>query len=175
MKNIWQKVSAGQNSGKQLTVKQQGNILLVSIMMLLALSLMMLKALHYQQENAMLMMMDEQNYLDAFLQAESSLEWGKVQLWRIDPQEPEGWVCLQQSEVHLKSCVKRYSDTTFLLKGIAQLKGMAQFTSREQIELYQWMKLMKQANQDTLIVIKLTPVESGWLDFCPVSQAAFCL
>ncbi|MDX7987102.1 DUF2509 family protein [Xenorhabdus sp. 12] len=172
MKNRWQKVSTDKNNGKQLAGKQQGNILLVSIMMLLALSLMMLKALHYQQENAMLMMVDEQNYLNAFLRAESSLAWGKVQLWQVDHQETGDWLCLQQPEFHLKSCLKRYSDTLFLLKGIAQL------TSREKIELYQWMKQVKQANQvnqNSLISIKLTPVESGWLDFCPVSQAGFCL
>ncbi|MBI6548867.1 YgdB family protein [Xenorhabdus lircayensis] len=154
---------------KRVADKQQGNILLVSIIMLLALSLMMLKALHYQQENAMLMMMDEQNYLKAFLRAESSLTWGKVQSWQINQQEMDGWFCLQQTEFHLKSCLKRYSDNLFLLKGIAQ------FTSGENLELYQWMKLMKNLNQDTLISIALTPVESGWLDFCPVPQAEFCL
>ncbi len=148
--------------------KQQGNILLVSIMMLLALSLMMLKALHYQQQSAMLMMLDEQNYLNAFLQAESSLAWGKIQLWQIDQQEINDWFCLQQAEFNLKSCLRHYSDNMFLLKGIAQ------WTSGEKLELYQWMKQMKSSNQDTLIAVKLMPVESGWLDFCPVSQAEFC-
>ncbi|MDC9612528.1 YgdB family protein [Xenorhabdus khoisanae] len=149
--------------------KQQGNILLVSIIMLLALSLMMLKSLHYQQENAMLMMLDEQHYLNAFLRAESSLVWGKVQPWQINQQEIDDWFCLQQTEFNLKSCLKRYSDEFFLLKGIAS------FTSGENIELYQWMKQMKQLNQDTLISVGLIPVESGWLDFCPVSQVEFCL
>ncbi|OTA19853.1 hypothetical protein Xbed_01975 [Xenorhabdus beddingii] len=149
--------------------RQQGNVLLVSIMMLLALSLMMLKALHYQQENALLMMMDEQNYLKAFLRAESSLAWGKVQSWQINQPEMEGWLCLQQAEFNLHSCLRRYSDDLFLLKGIAQL------TSGENVELYQWMKQMKHVNQDTLISSGLIPVESGWLDFCPVPQAEFCL
>ncbi len=149
--------------------KQQGNILLVSIIMLLALSLMMLKALHYQQENAMLMMMDEQHYLNAFLRAESSLAWGKVQPWQINQQEMDDWFCLQQTEFNLKSCLRRYSDELFLLKGIAP------FTSGENIELYQWMKQMKHLNQDTLISVGLIPVESGWLDFCPVPQVEFCL
>ncbi|MBE8597508.1 YgdB family protein [Xenorhabdus sp. BG5] len=144
--------------------KQQGNILLISIMMLLALSLMMLKALHYQQESAMLMMMDEQNYLRAFWQAESSLIWGKAQLWQINQQEIGAWICLQDTEFNLKSCLRYYSDNLFLLKGIAQ------FASGEKLELYQWMKQMKPLNQDTLI-----PIESGWLDFCPVAQAEFCL
>ncbi|OKP02104.1 YgdB family protein [Xenorhabdus eapokensis] len=149
--------------------KQQGNILLISIMMLLALSLMMLKALHYQQESAMLMMTDEQNYLQAFWRAESSLIWGKAQSWSLNQQETESWFCLQQAEFHLKSCLKRYSDTLFLLKGIAQ------FASGEKLELYQWMKQMKPLNPDTLIPVELIPIESGWLDFCPVVQAEFCL
>ncbi|MEQ1967494.1 YgdB family protein [Xenorhabdus nematophila] len=160
---------AGAGDQKQVPDKQQGNILLVSIMMLMALSLMMLKALHYQQENAMLMMMDEQNYLNAFLRAESSLTWGKVQSWRINQQETEGWFCLQQPEFQLKSCLKRYSDTLFLLK------GMAQFAAEENLELYQWMKQMKYSNQDKLTSRELIPVESGWLDFCPVPQVEFCL
>ncbi|MDC9590652.1 YgdB family protein [Xenorhabdus sp. XENO-10] len=149
--------------------KQQGNVLLVSIMMLLALSLMMLKALHYQQESAMLMMMDEQNYLNAFLRAESSLIWGKAQSWPINQQEMGAWFCLQQTEFNLKSCLRHYSGNLFLLKGVAQ------FTSGEKLELYQWMKQMKHSNQDTLIPATLAPVESGWLDFCPVTQAEFCL
>lgn len=144
--------------------KQQGNILLISIMMLLALSLMMLKALHYQQESAMLMMMDEQNYLQAFWRAESSLIWGKAQSWQINQQETSAWVCLQHTEFQLQSCLKHYSDNLFLLKGVAQ------FASGEKLELYQWMKQMKPLNQDTLI-----PIESGWLDFCPVAQTEFCL
>ncbi|BET98248.1 YgdB family protein [Xenorhabdus taiwanensis] len=149
--------------------KQRGNILLISIMMLLALSLMMLKALHYQQKNAMLMMMDEQNYLQAFWRAESSLIWGKSQSWPINQQETGTWFCLQQAEFHLKSCLRHYSDTLFLLKGVAQ------FASGEKLELYQWMKQMKPLNQDTLIPVELIPIESGWLDFCPVVQAEFCL
>ncbi|MDE9465533.1 YgdB family protein [Xenorhabdus bovienii] len=143
---------------------QRGNILLVSILMLMALSLMMLKALHYQQENAMLMMMDEKKYLNAFQRAESSLEWGKVQSWQFNMQEEENWFCQQQPEFHLQSCLKHYADNLFLLKGVAQ------FASGETLELYQWMKQMKNANRDTLI-----PIESGWLDFCPVPQAEFCL
>ncbi|AOM42296.1 YgdB family protein [Xenorhabdus hominickii] len=155
---------------RQKENKQQGNILLISILMLLALSLMMLKALHYQRENAMLMMMDEQNYMHAFLRAESSsLTWGKVQAWQVNQQEMEGWLCLQQTEFHLKSCLKHYSGNHFLLKGVAQ------FTTGENLELYQWMEQMKYPNQDTLIPIKLIPVASGWLDFCPVPQAEFCL
>ncbi|MDX7990484.1 DUF2509 family protein [Xenorhabdus sp. Reich] len=154
---------------EQVTDKQQGNILLVSIMMLLALSLMMLKALHYQQENAMLMMMDEQRYLNAFLRAESSLAWGKKQSWQIQQQETDGWFCLQSKESDLKSCLRHYSDNLFLLKGVAQFK------SGENLELYQWMKQMKRLNQDTLIPIELIPIESGWLDFCPVPQVDFCL
>ncbi|CDG19055.1 YgdB family protein [Xenorhabdus doucetiae] len=149
--------------------KQQGNILLVSIMMLLALSLMMLKALHYQQESAMLMMMDEQNYLQAFGRAESSLEWGKVQSWPIHQQDAGAWFCQQHTEFHLTSCLKHYSGNLFLLKGVAQ------FTSGQKLELYQWMKQMKSLKQDTLISGALIPIESGWLDFCPVSQAEFCL
>ncbi|MDE9482018.1 YgdB family protein [Xenorhabdus bovienii] len=143
---------------------QRGNILLVSILMLMALSLMMLKALHYQQESAMLMMMDEKKYLNAFQRAESSLEWGKVQSWQFNMQEEENWFCQQQPEFHLQICLKHYADNLFLLKGVAQ------FASGETLELYQWMKQMKNANRDTLI-----PIESGWLDFCPVPQAEFCL
>nr|WP_256548328.1 YgdB family protein [Xenorhabdus bovienii] len=130
----------------------------------MALSLMMLKALHYQQESAMLMMMDEKKYLNAFQRAESSLEWGKVQSWQFNAQEAENWFCQQQPEFHLQSCLKHYVDNLFLLKGVAQ------FASGETLELYQWMKQMKNANRDTLI-----PIESGWLDFCPVPQAEFCL
>ncbi|SFU35364.1 YgdB family protein [Xenorhabdus koppenhoeferi] len=160
---------AGTDNKKQIVNKQQGNILLVSIIMLLALSLMMLKSLHYQQENAMFMMMDEQNYLNAFWRAESSLTWGKVQSWRSNQQGIDGWFCLQQPEFHLKSCLRRYSGTLFLLKGIAQ------FAAEENLELYQWMKQMKHSSQDTLTPMELVPVESGWLDFCPVSQVEFCL
>ncbi|PHM72136.1 YgdB family protein [Xenorhabdus kozodoii] len=149
--------------------KQQGNVLLVSIMMLLALSLMMLKSLHYQQESAMRMMIDEQHYLQAFGQAESSLAWGKVQSWSLNQQEMGSWSCLQQTEFHLKSCLRHYLDNIFLLKGIAQ------FTSGEKFELYQWMKQMKPLNQDTLMPVELIPIESGWLDFCPVDQEEFCL
>ncbi|MBD2800189.1 YgdB family protein [Xenorhabdus sp. M] len=154
---------------EKVTGKQRGNILLVSIIMLLALSLMMLRALHYQQENAMLMMVDEQNYLNAFLRAESSLEWGKKQLWQNNVQETGNWFCLQSMESGLQSCLKHYSGHLFLLKGKAQV------TLENKVELYQWMKQVKNVNEDTITTIKLIPLESGWLDFCPVSQGEFCL
>ncbi|PHM59960.1 YgdB family protein [Xenorhabdus sp. KK7.4] len=144
--------------------QQSGNALLISILMMLTLSLMTLKALHYQQENAMLMMFDEQRYLNAFQHAESSLAWGKVQLWPLESQKLENWYCLQKPGSYLKSCLRRFEGNLFLLKGTAQ------FSAGEKLEFYQWMKQMKHLNRDTLI-----PIESGWLDFCPVTQAAFCL
>ncbi|WP_340620860.1 YgdB family protein [Xenorhabdus siamensis] len=149
---------------RQQHKNQRGHALLVSILMMLTLSLMMLKALHYQQENALLMMFDEQKYLNAFQQAESSLAWGSVQSWPLHSRELGSWICLQKSGSYLQSCLRRYQDDLFLLKGIAS------FSAGEHLELYQWMKQMKGSNQDTL-----TPVISGWLDFCPVIPVEFCL
>ncbi|PHM36675.1 YgdB family protein [Xenorhabdus innexi] len=149
--------------------RQRGNALLVSILMMMTLSLMTLKALHYQQESAMLMMFDEQGYLNAFQQAESSLAWGKVQLWPFESQELENWHCSEKSGSYLKSCLRHYQGDLFLLKGTAQL-SVGKPLVGEPLELYQWMKRMKYLNRDTLI-----PIESSWLDFCPVTSAEFCL
>ncbi|MDR0217355.1 MAG: YgdB family protein [Enterobacteriaceae bacterium] len=159
------------DENRQQNRRQRGNAILISIVMMMALSLMTLKALHYQQENAMRMMFDEQKYLNAFQQAESSLAWGAVQSWVLDSQsqQPENWQCVQKSDASLHSCLKYYQGDLFLLKGIGLLSDGEQ-ADGEQIAHYQWMKQVKDSNQDTLI-----PVKSGWLDFCPVISAEFCL
>ncbi|PQQ42306.1 DUF2509 domain-containing protein [Photorhabdus luminescens] len=140
---------------------QQGNVLLISVLILLAVSLMMLKALHHHLDNALIMMVDERRYLKAFQQAESSLAWGIAQSWSLD--ETEEWYCQQQQEFHLTSCLKRQSSHFFLLK------GMADVASGQSVGLYQWMKLLSAGGGDSLI-----PVESGWLDFCPEVDVGFC-
>nr|WP_246545060.1 YgdB family protein [Photorhabdus hainanensis] len=127
----------------------------------MAVSLMMLKALHHHLDNALIMMVDERRYLKAFQQAESSLAWGIAQSWSLD--ETEEWYCQQQQEFHLTSCLKRQSSHFFLLK------GMADMASGQSVGLYQWMKLLSASGRDSLI-----PVESGWLDFCPEVDVGFC-
>uniref|UniRef100_UPI0036D8AE81 YgdB family protein n=1 Tax=Photorhabdus sp. RM322S TaxID=3342825 RepID=UPI0036D8AE81 len=143
---------------------QQGNVLLISVLMLLAVSLMMLKALHHHLDNALIMMVDERRYLKAFQQAESALSWGMAQSWLLYRDKTEEWYCLQQQEFHLTSCLKRYSSNFFLLKGVAEV------ASGQFVGLYQWMKLISSGGSDSLI-----PVESGWLDFCPEADTGFCL
>ncbi|KGM27161.1 hypothetical protein KS18_16050 [Photorhabdus luminescens] len=135
--------------------------MLISVLILLAVSLMMLKALHHHLDNALIMMVDERRYLKAFQQAESSLAWGVAQSWSLD--ETEEWYCQQQQEFHLTSCLKRQSSHFFLLK------GMADVASGQSVGLYQWMKLLSAGGGDSLI-----PVESGWLDFCPEVDVGFC-
>ncbi|TNH43131.1 YgdB family protein [Photorhabdus luminescens] len=142
---------------------QQGNVLLISVLILLAVSLMMLKALHHHLDNALIMMVDERRYLKAFQQAESSLAWGIAQSWPLDSNKIEEWYCQQQQEFHLSSCLKRQSSHFFLLK------GMADVASGQSVGLYQWMKLLSAGGRDSLI-----PVESGWLDFCPEVDVGFC-
>ncbi|OCA52691.1 YgdB family protein [Photorhabdus namnaonensis] len=140
---------------------QQGNVLLISVLILLAVSLMMLKALHHHLDNALIMMVDERRYLKAFQQAESSLAWGIAQSWTLD--KTEEWYCQRQQEFHLTSCLKRQSSHFFLLK------GMADVASGQSVGLYQWVKLLSAGGRDSLI-----PVESGWLDFCPEVDVGFC-
>ncbi|WP_448511564.1 YgdB family protein [Photorhabdus laumondii] len=148
---------------------QQGNVLLISVLILLTVSLMMLKALHHHLDNALIMMVDERRYLKAFQQAESSLAWGIAQSWPLhssqieDSNKTEEWYCQQQQEFHLTSCLKRQSSHFFLLK------GMADVASGQSVGLYQWMKLHSFGGNDSLI-----PVESGWLDFCPEVDVGFC-
>ncbi|MEK9498380.1 YgdB family protein [Photorhabdus sp. P32] len=142
---------------------QQGNVLLISVLILLAVSLMMLKALHHHLDNALIMMVDERRYLKVFQQAESSLAWGIAQSWPLDSNKTEEWYCQQQQEFHLTSCLKRHSSHFFLLK------GMADVASGQSVGLYQWMKLFSAGGRDSLI-----PVESGWLDFCPEVDVGFC-
>ncbi|NRN28348.1 YgdB family protein [Photorhabdus heterorhabditis] len=142
---------------------QQGNVLLISVLMLLAVSLMMLKALHYHLDNALIMMVDERRYLNAFQQAESSLVWGMAQSWSLHSDKTEEWYCQQQNEFYLTSCLKRQSSNFFLLKGVADV------ASGQSVGLYQWMKLVSYGGSDSLI-----PVESGWLDFCPEVDMGFC-
>ncbi|WP_274533177.1 YgdB family protein [Photorhabdus temperata] len=119
---------------------QQGNVLLISVLMLLAVSLMMLKALHHHLDNALIMMVDERRYLKAFQQAESALAWGMAQSWLLYSDKTEEWYCLQQQEFHLTSCLKRYSSNFFSAErcGGNGIWAICRIVSMDEINLFWW-------------------------------------
>lgn len=120
-------------------VFQRGSSTLAAVMTLFSLGLFWLSAIHRQLDNIQQITGEEQRYLRAYNQAESSLNWGVSQRWalRIPWRVGSAWHCMAHQELGLKACVKRSSLAGFfILKGESLPLG-----SLPPLMLYQRVKL----------------------------------
>ncbi|EDR62229.1 YgdB family protein [Yersinia pestis] len=152
-------------------VFQRGSSTLAAVMTLFSLGLFWLSAIHRQLDNIQQITGEEQRYLRAYNQAESSLNWGVSQRWalRIPWRVGSAWHCMAHKELGLKACVKRSSLAGFfILKGESLPLG-----SLPPLMLYQRVKLKAVTGSSGNYQLIDTP--HGWLDFCPDKDAQFCL
>ncbi|MEQ4623782.1 MULTISPECIES: DUF2509 family protein [Providencia] len=146
---------------KHRIFQQQGNIALVMVVVLMTTALLLLKALHFYQENARNEFLKEKKYVEAFNQAESALSWGLQQSWTLQTFSRQKWQCQRASEHSWESCLKHYKGSQFILSGKGKYRGQYDVT------LYRWVSPIP-GTQKVRSQIK------GWLDYCPVDKKGFC-
>ncbi len=134
-----------------------------------SLGLFWLSAIHRQLDNIQQITGEEQRYLRAYNQAESSLNWGVSQRWalRIPWRVGSAWHCMAHQELGLKACVKRSSLAGFfILKGESLPLG-----SLPPLMLYQRVKLKAVTGSSGNYQLIDTP--HGWLDFALIRMHSF--
>lgn len=141
--------------------KQRGNIALVMVMVLMTVALILLKSLHFYQENASDEFFREKKYLEAFNHAESTLSWGLIQSWQLNMAKNSGWQCQRQPSQSWMSCIKHYKGAQFVLSGRVLYKG------NQYVSVYRWVVPI-------IGTQKIQARIKGWLDYCPVDKKGFC-
>ncbi|WP_318564615.1 YgdB family protein [Providencia stuartii] len=141
--------------------EQRGNIALVMVIVLMTMGLLLLKTLHFYQDNARDEFFREKSYIEAFNQAESALAWGLKQSWRLTTYRGANWQCQRPPTQTWVSCIKHYKSGQFVLSGKGLYKG------RHYVTVYRWVAPISKTQ-------KVRPRIKGWLDYCPVNQKGFC-
>ncbi|WP_114194529.1 YgdB family protein [Edaphovirga cremea] len=150
--------------GRGVAQRQRGSITLLSIVMLMALGLMMLNALHQQLTNALQLVAEERHYLRAWNQAASALSWGSRQSWQLS--DTAQWQCQKPDNQSFVSCLRQSPR-----EGIYLLKGMAATVKQgEALALYTHLEPRTTENNSQVMSV----VKRSWLDFCPVTDSQFC-
>ncbi|WP_312056034.1 DUF2509 family protein [Pantoea brenneri] len=134
-------------------MKQQGSSTLGMVLMLLVIGSLTLHASRKMLEQGMLLLADEQQFIQDFWRAQSALQWGLALSWpagetvRCQHDERQGW----------HSCLQRGEDGEGLLKGEASDSGTA---------VWQWVTIQQS---------RIRPLPHGWLDYCPHARVDDCL
>lgn len=144
-----------------LIKNQRGNIALVMVITLMTVALLLLKALHFYQENARDEFFREKKYIQAFNQAESALSWGVIQSWQLNNTKNAGWQCQQEPSQSWMSCIKHYKGSQFILTGRSPYKGNGY------VSVYRWVVPIVGTQK---VQVRM----NGWLDYCPVDKKGFC-
>jgi len=134
-------------------MKQQGSSTLGMVLMLLVIGSLTLHASRRILEQGMLLLADEQQFIQDFWRAQSALQWGLTQRWPAGEtagcqlNKGEGW----------RSCLQRGEDGKGLLKGEASGSGTA---------VWQWVTLQQS---------RIQALPHGWIDYCPFTRPGDCL
>lgn len=141
---------------------QRGGSTLAAVMLLLALGLTLLNAQHRQLDNALLLAVDQQRYLQAYNQAASALSWGMLQRWPRTELSATAWLCRQRAE--LTACARLSARA-----GVVTVRGLGEMRGGEPLWLYQWGAFH---GEEAVGRVQAQP--GGRLDFCPEKRLADC-
>ena len=133
-------------------MRQHGSSTLGMVLMLLVIGSLTLHASRKMLEQGMLLLADEQQFIQDFWRAQSALQWGFSLSWSAS----EAASCQQDDRHGWRSCLQRGEKDEGLLKGEASGSGMA---------VWQWVRL--RGNQ-------ITALPHGWIDYCPLTPPATC-
>ncbi|CRL64031.1 DUF2509 family protein [Proteus vulgaris] len=122
----------------------------------IGMSLSMLGDFSYHYRQSEQVVMQELQARQAFLFAESALQWGITQDWELSSIQLNQWQCRPfYADPKIKSCL-------FLISADkALLQGQAESLLGYKVYHYQWISFKK--GKDKAIV----PDPNGWLDYCP--------
>jgi hypothetical protein len=134
-------------------VRQHGSSTLGMVLMLLVIGSLTLHASRKMLEQGMLLLADEQQFIQDFWRAQSALQWGLSLSWSAG--ETVG--CQHDERQGWRSCLQRGEDGEGLLKGEASGSGTA---------VWQWVSLHQS---------RIQPLPHGWIDYCPRARTDDCL
>ncbi|MCZ4060319.1 DUF2509 family protein [Pantoea sp. LMR881] len=134
-------------------MKERGNSALGMVLMILLMGSLTLHASRKMLSQGMLLVADEQHFIQHFWRAQSALQWGMTLHWP----GAERPFCQQDSHAGWRSCLQRGEDGQLLLKGEASGSEMA---------VWHWVSAQGQR-------IKALP--HGWIDYCPLAKPEQCL
>lgn len=147
-------------------VQQQGYSLISMVLLLQMFGLLLLTSLNQRLSEQLRLNSDERAYFHAKNQALSSLNWGVVQQWA---KPTKYWVCLQDTNHHLKACLKLSSQPNkALLVGYSHL-----LLNNDPVRFFQWIHLPTDWQKKKFLFLIKQP--RGWLDFCPEANEDICL
>lgn len=136
---------------------EQGFASLLMVMGFVVMSLSVLGNFAYHYRQSQQIVMQELQARQAFLFAESALQWGIALNWDLSSTRLNKWQCHTfHANPKIKSCLLLLS----LDKGL--LQGQAESLKGYKIYHYQWVSILKDKNR----TITIHP--SGWLDYCPL-------
>ncbi|MGL4486713.1 MAG: YgdB family protein [Yersinia sp. (in: enterobacteria)] len=150
---------------------ERGSSSLVAVVALFTLGLFVLSASQRQLDIIQQITLEEQQYLYAYQQAASSLNWGNSQRWVVTMPWPTGsaWHCMAHKEYGLTACIKPSSLADyFILRGESLPFGL-----NSPLMLYQRVRMDAVIGREGSY--QLAKVSNGWLDFCPDKDEQFCI
>lgn len=125
---------------------------LAMVLLILLLGAGMLHATRQQLDATLSLVADERRWRMEQHLALSALAWGARLTWTTQP----GWHCQQQQQFGWRACVLQLDNGETLLRG----SGLT-----DSLTLWQWL---------TAEEGRWRPLAHGWLDFCPLADAARC-
>jgi len=133
--------------------RQSGFSTIAMVMMLLALGSVLLHGLEQYLRTQSSLLMNERGAIIAFNNALSAQAWGTTLRW----QPAKEWQCKTYQSAGLRACVRSLPDAEVLLAA----QGLA---DNQTLTLWRWGTMEA----------SLTFSSHGWIDSCPLSEAALC-
>lgn len=128
------------------------------VVMILLLGTALLNATRQQLAASLALVSGERQHIIDFYAAQAALAWGGRLRWT----QNERWQCQREAQQQWRACLRHFTPERALLRG-------EMLTSTHQpVTLWQWLQ------PDTHNAEHYTPFAHGWLDFCPLADAAGC-
>ncbi|MEW7312108.1 DUF2509 family protein [Buttiauxella gaviniae] len=116
----------------------------------------MLSGLQQQLSHQRHLVTSEVSFIKQYVAAASAQAWGSQLLWQ--PQQK--WQCQHRPEKGWKACVLHVEKSEFVLAVYGVISGQ-----QTPLTLWQW---------GTIDNSRWLSMPHGWLDFCPLTEAAQC-
>ncbi|MBP2168105.1 hypothetical protein J2125_001297 [Erwinia toletana] len=138
--------------------QQQGSGVLSMVVMILLLGTALLHATRQQLAASLSLVAHERRHIIDFYAAQGALAWGSQLLWS----ENSGWQCQTEPQQQWRACLNDANAQRGLLRGEHLNDAGPALT------LWRWVQ------PDAAVQGRVLPLAHGWIDFCPLNDAAEC-
>ncbi|WP_193016072.1 DUF2509 family protein [Proteus sp. FME41] len=136
---------------------EQGLASIFVVVGFIGMSLSVLGHFSYSYRQSQQIVMQELQARQAFLFAESALQWGMTLNWDLSSMQLNQWQCRTfMAQPRIKSCLYVISQEKALLQ------GQGNSLNGHKIYHYQWVHFSKDKNKT------ITAYPNGWIDYCPL-------